>query len=63
MSDGPDEQKSFEQLKYHTGNSKVKVKVKVYVYSSDKPVGSADITSLFHSLISLGRMQHNFLEL
>ena len=48
-----------------------KVKAKVRVYSPDIPVGSTYFTlitpkylnSLFHSLISLGRMQLNFMQL
>ena len=48
-----------------------KVKVKVYIYSPDIPIGSAGFTlitprywnSLFHSLISQGKMQRNFLQL
>ena len=54
-------------LAYYNG----KQKVEVYVYCPDVPVGSSDFTlisprywnSLFHNLISLGRMQRNFLQL
>ena len=49
----------------------LKEKVKVYVHSPDIPLGSAHFTvitpkywnSLFHNLISLGRMQRNFMQL
>ena len=50
------------------GMQRMKVKLKVCVYSPDIPSKSSDFTlftprywnSLFHSLISVGRMQRNF---